>query len=40
MNRAARSLDEAKRNPGEQCTNHPGFRFASSRLPCYGHDES
>ncbi|MET0009793.1 MAG: hypothetical protein ABW109_18165 [Candidatus Thiodiazotropha sp. 6PLUC4] len=34
LNTATRSLDEVQRNPGEQRTNLPGFRFASSRLPC------
>ncbi|MET0043939.1 MAG: hypothetical protein ABW100_10510, partial [Candidatus Thiodiazotropha sp. 6PLUC3] len=33
-NTVARSLDEVQRNPGEHCTNHPGFRCTSSRLPC------
>ncbi|MET0119733.1 MAG: hypothetical protein ABW124_01700 [Candidatus Thiodiazotropha sp. 6PLUC9] len=28
------SLDGVQRNPGEHCTNLPGFSFTSSRLPC------
>ncbi|MET0009463.1 MAG: hypothetical protein ABW109_16505, partial [Candidatus Thiodiazotropha sp. 6PLUC4] len=35
LNTAARSLDEVQRNPGEHCTNLPGFRCTPTRLPYF-----